>query len=63
MENFEEQLRKDLHQFLLSTKVVSEREQSDACINSAEREQARPEVKWVDERMPERMGYHMTKMN
>ena len=53
MENFEEQLRKDLHQFLLSMKVVSEREQSDACINSAEREQARPEVKWVDERMPE----------
>ena len=49
MENFEEQLRKDLHQFLLSMKVVSEREQSDACIK--------------DERMPERMGYHMTKMN
>ena len=49
MENFEEQVRKDLHQFLLSMKVVSEREQSDACINSAEREQARPEVKWVDD--------------
>ena len=27
MENFEEQLRKDLYQFLLSMKVVSEREQ------------------------------------
>ena len=65
MENFEEplgderrrlleqELRKDLHQFLLSMKVVSEREQSDACIDSAEHEQARPEVKWVDERMPE----------
>ena len=38
MENFEEQLRKDLHQFLLSTNEV-------------------------DERMPECMGYHMTKMN
>ncbi len=53
MENFEEQLRKDLHQFLLSMKVASERVQSDACIDSAEREQARLEVKWVDERMPE----------
>ena len=27
MKNFEEQLRKDLYQFLLSMKVVSEREQ------------------------------------
>ena len=28
-----------------SKKAASEREQSDACINSAEREQARPQVK------------------
>ena len=53
MENFEEILRKDLHQFLLSMKSVIERERSDACIDSAEREQTRPEVKEVDERLPE----------
>ena len=38
---------------IINIKAAIERKQSDACINSAEREQARPEVKWVYERMPE----------
>ena len=73
MENFEEQLRKDLHQFLLSMKEIDER---------------LPECPDVEEKWEEianafngyvaclhqlylfgaamqlkRMGYHMTKMN
>ena len=52
-DQFEEILGKDLHQFLLSMKSVIEREQSDACIDSAGRKQTRPEVKEVDKRLPE----------
>ena len=40
--------QKSIHLWLIvADKIVSEREQSDACINFAEREQARPKVKIV----------------
>ena len=40
--------QKSIHLWLtVADKIVSEREQSDACINFAEREQARPKVKIV----------------
>ena len=34
-------------------KVANKREESQACMNSSEREQPRPEVKWTDKGIPE----------
>ena len=53
MENFEEQLRKDLHQFLLSMKEAFNR--YVACIHQLYLMGAAMQLK--------RIGYHMTKMN
>ena len=53
MEQFEKQLQKDLHQFLLSMKEVDER--LPECLNVEE--------KWGVAMQLKRMGYHMTKMN
>ena len=53
MENFEEQLRKDLHQFLLSTKEAFNG--YVACLHQLYLFGAAMQLK--------RMGYHMTKMN
>ena len=59
MENFEEILRKDLHQFLLSMKEVDERLPAFngyvACLHQLYLMGAAMQLK--------RMGYHMTKMN
>ena len=53
MENFEEQLRNDLHQFLLSTKEAFNA--YVACLHQLYLFGAAMQLK--------RMGYHMTKMN
>ena len=53
MENFEEQLRNDLHQFLLSTKEAFNG--YVACLHQLYLFGAAMQLK--------RMGYHMTKMN
>ena len=53
MENFEEQLHKDLHQFLLSTKEAFNG--YVACLHQLYLFGAAMQLK--------RMGYHMTKMN
>ena len=53
MENFEEQLRNDLHQFLLSTKEAFNG--YVACLHQLHLFGAAMQLN--------RMGYHMTKMN
>ena len=53
MENFEEQLRNDLHQFLLSTKEAFNG--YVACLHQLYLFGAAMQLN--------RMGYHMTKMN
>jgi hypothetical protein len=53
MENFEEQLRKDLHQFLLTMKKAFNG--YVACLRQLYLMGAAMQLK--------RMGYHMTKMN
>ena len=73
MENFEEQLRKDLHQFLLSMKEIDERLPECPDVEEKWEEIAKAFNGYVAclhqlylfgaAMQLKRMGYHMTKMN